>query len=226
LIFSRKKMVDDKKVDDKKEAAKAKNPWKQKPAEQKFNAPDRNAEGYEDELPQAGNTRRGKGENDEVVVEGIVDHERESSKARKEKKKKKDGRGGRDPDEDTLDGVRSTGSKETGGPPLSGPNAAERELQMPTKSSGSKNADMGLLIADIKEKRDGLIHDTERDVRDYHMIVAQIERLTAAKEVTAERLSQRKLALEQYDKTLKATRMAYDRLMQTAQNLQSALGDA
>jgi hypothetical protein len=85
------------------------------------------------------------------------------------------------------------------------------------------NADMAALMADIQTKIDALLMDTKRDENDDDILSAQIERLDNQLAVTRARHEMRCKAREQMDRTLKATRAAYDKLMQTGQNLADAL---
>jgi len=85
------------------------------------------------------------------------------------------------------------------------------------------NADMAALMADIQTKIDALLMDTKRDEHDDDVLSAQIERLDNQLAVTRARCEMRIKAREQMDRTLKATRAAYDKLMQTGQNLADAL---
>lgn len=85
------------------------------------------------------------------------------------------------------------------------------------------NADMAALMADIQTKVDALTMDTKRDTADDEVLQGQLDRCHQHLKVTTFRCEQRKKARDQFDKTLKATRAAYDRLMQTGQNLADAL---
>jgi len=85
------------------------------------------------------------------------------------------------------------------------------------------NADMAALMADIQTKVDALTMDTKRDTADDEILQGQLDRCQQHLKITTFRCSQRIKARDQFDKTLKATRAAYDRLMQTGQNLADAL---
>lgn len=165
-----------------------------------------------DEVPIGGNNKRGRKDKDK------------GSKGSKESKSKKG---------NVPDGIESQGSQSVPeqNRPRSGSNASlDREkaeamanVQTPKGAGGSKNADMNVLIQEIKDKKDGLIHDNERDKKDQVILLEQIDRLTYNLEIAEDRSSRRKEVLGQYDKTLKVTQVAYDRLMETAENLQNAL---
>jgi len=179
-----------------------------------FVPPDVTDTGFEDELPQEGNTKRPKGARRGSVDQPDVKGSKASAKA------------------GAVDGVESQGSAQTATGPHAGPNAgaakkkndgAMMAMQTPKGSSGNKNADMGALIQQIKDKRDGLVHDTERDRKDQVLLKEQIERLQFNSEIVEDRLERRREVEAQYDKTLKVTNLAYERLMSTAANLQSAL---
>jgi len=172
-----------------------------------FVPPDVNDTGFEDELPVEGNTKRAAG-----ARRASVDQGDQAAKG------------------SIADGIESQGSAQTNTGPHAGPNqgkakagAAMMAMQTPKGGSGNKNADMGALIQQIKDKRDGLVHDSERDKKDQVLLKAQIERLQYNLEIVEDRLDRRKEVQVQYDKTLKVTNLAYERLMSTAANLQSAL---